>query len=130
MPRDGAIVLSDLHAPFLHVVCEPCGRRGSYGVARLMAKHGDAKLTDLLPVLANCSRTTNGSIYDHCKAGFEASIPRYRPLSPTDRAGLCFFGARNRHLPGRSCPPCFPPLASLIASHGSVRQRAYCLNSI
>jgi hypothetical protein len=39
MPRDGAILLTDLQAPFLRVVCEPCGRRGSYGVARLMAKH-------------------------------------------------------------------------------------------
>ena len=84
MPRDGSITLTDLQAPFLHVVCEPCGRRGSYGVARLMAKHGDAKLTDLLLILANCSRMTNsvGSIYDHCKAGFEATIPRHRPLSP------------------------------------------------
>jgi hypothetical protein len=86
MPRDGAILLTDLQAPFLRVVCEPCGRRGSYGVARLMAKHGDAKLTDLLPILANCSRTTHsaGSICDCCRAGFEASIPRYRPLLPPD----------------------------------------------
>jgi hypothetical protein len=86
MPRDGAILLTDLQAPFLRVVCEPCGRRGSYGVARLMAKHGDAKLTDLLPVLANCSRTAHstGSIYDRCKAGFEATIPRHRPLPLRD----------------------------------------------
>jgi hypothetical protein len=86
MPRDDAIILTDLQAPFLHVVCEPCGRRGSYGVARLMAKHGDAKLTDLLPVLANCSRTTNSaaSIYDRCKAGFEATVPHHRPLPPRE----------------------------------------------
>jgi hypothetical protein len=32
MPRDGAITLTDLQAPFLRIVCEPCGRRGSYGV--------------------------------------------------------------------------------------------------
>ena len=34
--------------------------------------------------LANCPRTTNSaaSIYDRCKAGFEATIPRYRPLPP------------------------------------------------
>jgi hypothetical protein len=25
MPRDGAIILTDLQAPFLHF-CEPCGR--------------------------------------------------------------------------------------------------------
>ena len=45
MPRDGAVVLSDLRNPTLLIVCEPCGRRGSYGVARLMERHGDAKLT-------------------------------------------------------------------------------------
>ena len=27
MPRDGAITLTDLQAPFLRVVCEPCGPR-------------------------------------------------------------------------------------------------------
>ena len=84
MPSDGAITLTDLQAPFLRVVCEPCGRRGSYAVARLIAERGDAKLTDLLPALANCSRTTSSaaSIYDRCKAGFEATIPRHRPLPP------------------------------------------------
>ena len=82
MPRDGAITLSDLQAPFLHLVCEPCGRRGRYAVARLIAERGDAKLTDLLPALANCSRVTKSaaSICDRCEAGFEATIPRYRPL--------------------------------------------------
>jgi hypothetical protein len=86
MPRDGAITLTDIQAPFLHVVCEPCGRRGRYAVARLIAERGDAKLTDLLPALANCSRMTNSasSIYDRCAAGFEATIPRYRPLLRPD----------------------------------------------
>lgn len=48
MPRDGAVVLSDLRNPTLSIVCEPCGRPGTYNVARLMEQHGDAKLTDLL----------------------------------------------------------------------------------
>ena len=43
MPRDGSIRLSDVEAPFLDVVCAPCGRRGRYAVAGLMAKHGDGK---------------------------------------------------------------------------------------
>jgi hypothetical protein len=30
MPRDGAVVLSDLRNPTLSIVCEPCGRRGTY----------------------------------------------------------------------------------------------------
>jgi hypothetical protein len=86
MPRDGAITLTDLQAPFLHLVCAPCGRRGRYAVARLIAERGDAKLTDLLPALANCSRVKNSaaSIYDRCKAGFEATILRYRPLLTPD----------------------------------------------
>jgi hypothetical protein len=34
MPRDGSVTLSDLEGPFLRIVCEPCGRRGRYAVAR------------------------------------------------------------------------------------------------
>jgi hypothetical protein len=85
MPRDGAIILTDLQAPFLHLVCEPCGRRGRHAVARLIAERGDAKLTEVLPALANCSKGANSaSIYDRCKARFEATIPRHRPLSPRE----------------------------------------------
>ena len=36
MPRDGAVVLPDLRSSTLSIVCEPCGRRGTYNVARLM----------------------------------------------------------------------------------------------
>jgi hypothetical protein len=35
MPRDDALVLSDLRQPTLSIVCEPCGRRGRYSVAKL-----------------------------------------------------------------------------------------------
>jgi hypothetical protein len=42
MPRSGAITLSDVAEPALRIVCEPCKRRGSYGVRRLLTKHGDA----------------------------------------------------------------------------------------
>jgi hypothetical protein len=34
LPRDGALVLSDVRSPALTVVCEPCSQRGTYGVAR------------------------------------------------------------------------------------------------
>jgi hypothetical protein len=72
MPRDGAVVLSDLRNPMLSIVCEPCGRRGTYNVARLMEQHADAKLTDLLQTLANnCPKTRSASIHDRCKAVFE-----------------------------------------------------------
>ena len=71
MPRDGAPVLSDLRQPTLSIVCEPCGRRGRYGVAKLMELHGDAKLTDLLQTLADCQKARSASIHDRCKAVYE-----------------------------------------------------------
>jgi hypothetical protein len=52
----------------LTIVCEPCSRRGHYAVARLMEQHGDAKLTDLLWMLADCHKAHSASIHDRCKA--------------------------------------------------------------
>ncbi len=57
--------------PALSIVCEPCGRRGAYNVARLMEQHGDAKLTDLLLMLVNCPKARSASIHDRCQAVFE-----------------------------------------------------------
>ena len=70
MPRDGAVVLSDLRNPTLSIVCA-CGRHGTYNVARLMEQHGDAKLADLLQTLANCPKARSASIHDRCRAVFE-----------------------------------------------------------
>ena len=56
MPRDGSLTLSDIREPTLTIVCERCGRYGRYRVNKLMAEHGDAKLTDLLVTLANCEK--------------------------------------------------------------------------
>jgi hypothetical protein len=47
MPRQGAVTLSDLIAPILTLICARCERKGVYSVARLTAKHGDVRLTDL-----------------------------------------------------------------------------------
>jgi hypothetical protein len=55
MPRSGAVTLSDVIDPTLTLVCKPCGRRGVYSVARLQAKHGDAKLPDLRAFLSEAS---------------------------------------------------------------------------
>jgi hypothetical protein len=71
MPRDGALTLSDVRGPTLSIVCEPCGRHETHSVARLMERHGDAKLTDLLQALANCPKARPASIHDRCKAVFE-----------------------------------------------------------
>jgi hypothetical protein len=66
MPRDGALTLTDVRGPLLSIVCEPCGRRGRYIVTRLMESHGDAKLTDLLHILADCPKARSGSIHNRC----------------------------------------------------------------
>ena len=73
MPRDGALVLSNLRNPTLSIVCEPCGHHETYNVARLMERHGDAKLTDLLQTLANCPKAR--SPHDGCKVVFEQLLP-------------------------------------------------------
>ena len=56
MPRDGSLIPSDVRGPTLAIVCEPCGRRGRYNVGRLIAEHGDAKLTNLRGTLADCPK--------------------------------------------------------------------------
>jgi hypothetical protein len=71
MPRDGALILSDVRGPTLAIVCQRCVMRGRYAVARLLDEHGDAKLTDLLQTLADCPKTGCASIHDRCKAVFE-----------------------------------------------------------
>ncbi len=75
MPRDGALTLSDIRKPTLSIICEACGRRGSYNVARLIEQHGDAKLTDLLQTIADCPRAHSASIHDRCKAVFGQLLP-------------------------------------------------------
>jgi hypothetical protein len=71
MPRDGSYILSDLRSPTLSIVCEACDRSGRYDVGKLMAEHGDAKLTDLLVTLANCQKARSISVHDRCKAVYE-----------------------------------------------------------
>jgi hypothetical protein len=71
MPRDGSMILSDVRSRTLGIVCEACGRRGRYNVEKLMAEHGDAKLTVLLGTLANCEKACSVSARDRCKAVYE-----------------------------------------------------------
>ena len=66
--RDHAHTLSDFRVPSLSIECEPCGRRGRYTIAKLMEQYGDAKLPELLYVLADCPKARSQSIYDRCKA--------------------------------------------------------------
>jgi hypothetical protein len=66
-----AFTLSDVCQVTLTIVCLPCGRRGRCSVARLMEKHGDAKILYLLAELTNCPKTQSANIYDRCKARYE-----------------------------------------------------------
>jgi hypothetical protein len=70
MPRN-ALTLSNVREPTLTLVCQPCARRGRYAVTRLIEKHGDARLTDLLQTLADCPKARSASIYDRCKVVYE-----------------------------------------------------------
>jgi hypothetical protein len=40
---------------------------GRYNVARLLEKHGGAKLPELAAQIADCARARTASIYDRCK---------------------------------------------------------------
>jgi hypothetical protein len=40
MPRDGALILSEVRGPVLFIVCESCARRERYDVERLMRQYG------------------------------------------------------------------------------------------
>jgi len=83
MPRQGAVTLSDLIAPTLTLVCTRCERRGVYSVARLMAKHGDARLTDLRSFLTvDCPNRAKFSIHAQCEAKFDPP-PETRRERPT-----------------------------------------------
>jgi hypothetical protein len=46
-------------------------RRSYTDVARLMERHGDAKMIDLLQTLANCPKARSANIHDRCRAVFE-----------------------------------------------------------
>jgi hypothetical protein len=72
MPYRDAMTLSDLATPTLTIACTPCGRRGVYSVARLIAKHGDARHTDLRVFLsADRPKRASTRIQDQCRAIYE-----------------------------------------------------------
>jgi hypothetical protein len=56
--RENAHTPSDFRAPTLSIECELCGRFGRYNIARLMEQYGDAKLPELLYVLADCPKAS------------------------------------------------------------------------
>jgi hypothetical protein len=71
MPRDGAIIFSDLigKLDMLRVSCEKCGRDGCYGLNRLIEKRGRDKLIDWLDELtAECPKKIAHNMNDPCGA--------------------------------------------------------------
>jgi hypothetical protein len=83
MPRAGAVTLSDVIDPTLTLACKRCARKGVYSVARLQAKHGDAKLPDLRRFLSNdCPKHKAVEGVDRCQALFDP-VPETRREPPT-----------------------------------------------
>ena len=72
MPRDGAIIFSDLIGKLdvLRVGCVKCDRDGCYGLNRLLEKRGrDARVIDWLDELtAECPKKIARNMNDPCGA--------------------------------------------------------------
>jgi hypothetical protein len=72
MPRDGAIIFSDLIGKLdvLRVVCSRCERGGAYRLERLILSRGrEAKIIDWLDELtANCPKKSARNMNDQCGA--------------------------------------------------------------
>jgi hypothetical protein len=72
MPRDGAVIFSDLIGKLdvVRVSCERCGRDGSYWLSGLIERRGGgAKLIDWLDELtAECPNKLARNLNDPCGA--------------------------------------------------------------
>jgi hypothetical protein len=72
MPRDGAIIFSDLIGKLdvLRVQCVKCGRDGCYGLNRLIKARGrDGKVLDWLDELtADCPKKLAHNMNNQCAA--------------------------------------------------------------
>jgi hypothetical protein len=72
MPRDGAIIFSDLFGKLdaLRVACDKCRRAGQYQLNRLVENRGhDAKVIDWLDeITADCPKKIARDMNDPCGA--------------------------------------------------------------
>jgi hypothetical protein len=72
MPRDGAIIFSDLIGKLdvVHIECKKCNRTGRYQLSRLLDERGrSAKLIDWLDELtAECPKKMAHNMNDPCGA--------------------------------------------------------------
>jgi hypothetical protein len=112
--RDHAHTLSDFRTPTLSIECQPCARFGRYSIAKLIKQYGDAKLPELLYVLADYPKARSQSVYDRCKAVYgkdsrwstrqpqavlktSSVFEEVRRLSPRPLVGLGRRPAENVH---------------------------------
>ena len=72
MPRDGAIIFSDLIGKLdaVHIACPKCGREGRYRLQRLLDERGsDAKLIEWKhEITADCPKKLAHDWNDQCGA--------------------------------------------------------------
>jgi len=72
MPRDGAIIFSDLIGKLdaVNLACEACGRAGHYPLERLITTRGrDGKVIDWLDeITAECPKKIARNMNDPCGA--------------------------------------------------------------
>ena len=76
MPHDRALTLADVRYPTLSIECNRCNRHRRYVVAKLIDKHGDARLTELRVVLADCPKARYANMYARCWAFYEGLAVR------------------------------------------------------
>jgi hypothetical protein len=99
-------------------------RARSPSVAKLMAEHGDAKLTDLLLTLAACPEARSASIHDRCKAVYGQLLPY---VDPAPAAGLA--DERQRRLTKEETPTAIlvrqvvGAIAEFVAKLAAARKR-------
>ena len=108
MPRDGAIVFSDLigKLDLLRVACDKCVRDGSYGLSRLIAKRGRAGKA--ASRAAAQAAALNFSTHTACACG--ARIEKLAMM-----AGLVSMSMNNRR---GAYPPKERPLTRALKRRG------------
>ena len=99
MPRSGRKSCLTFFRRPLPSFCEGCRREGRYNVARLIAKHGDAALTDLLSFLSvKCPKTAFVRIHDRCKAHYGPMELRSALRPNWDRRGVSQARGQTRRV--------------------------------
>ena len=76
MPHDRALTLADVRFPTLSIECDRCNRHRRYVVAKLLERHGDARLAELRVMLADCPKARRADMYARCWAAYVGLVVR------------------------------------------------------